>query len=180
MSEPLARLGLRREAQRHAAVARTEIALGSQDFLPPESGVAAALCHRSPRRRWLKCAPSWFCFVGNFHAANLRFAGEFNLQKLSAADFVSVKHGWRPVAILACAVEINFLLRDDFMKIFSIRRDGKFHVALRFREECEHAEALDGVGQFVSQRVAYNAGGAMRVFLGRTAIAVRNFPSARV
>jgi hypothetical protein len=44
------RLGLRREAQRHAAFVRA----GRVEFVgnprPCDSGVAAALCHRSPRR----------------------------------------------------------------------------------------------------------------------------------
>jgi putative pyruvate formate lyase activating enzyme len=43
--------GLRREAQRHAAFARTEISPDPKIPRPPESGVAASLCHRSPKSR---------------------------------------------------------------------------------------------------------------------------------
>ena len=42
--------GLRREAQRHAAFARTEISARSKISRPPESGVATARCHRTPKR----------------------------------------------------------------------------------------------------------------------------------
>ncbi len=41
--------GLRREAKRHAAFARTNVARTNLDGLALESGVAAALCHRSPK-----------------------------------------------------------------------------------------------------------------------------------
>ena len=44
-------LGLRREAQRHAALIQTKHSSSSKDSCPPKSGVAAALCHRSPRSR---------------------------------------------------------------------------------------------------------------------------------
>jgi hypothetical protein len=45
------RLGLRREAKRHAAFVRAAISYQSKISRPPESGVAAALCHRSPKPR---------------------------------------------------------------------------------------------------------------------------------
>jgi len=41
--------GLRREAKRHAAFARSSVARTHGDGLAPESGVAAVLCHRSPK-----------------------------------------------------------------------------------------------------------------------------------
>jgi hypothetical protein len=44
-------LGLRREAKRHAAFVRAAISYQSKISCPPESGVAAALCHRSPKPR---------------------------------------------------------------------------------------------------------------------------------
>jgi len=44
-------LGLRREAQRHAAIVRPKFFSGPQTDLSSESGVAAALCHRSPNAR---------------------------------------------------------------------------------------------------------------------------------
>jgi hypothetical protein len=43
------RLGVRREAKRHAAFVRATSLESSEIFRPPESGVAAALCHRSPK-----------------------------------------------------------------------------------------------------------------------------------
>jgi len=42
-------LGLRREAKRHAAFVRTKAVIGSFGPRAGESGVAAALRHRSPR-----------------------------------------------------------------------------------------------------------------------------------
>ena len=42
-------LGLRREAKRHAAFVRTKTFISSFGPRAGESGVAAALCHRSPR-----------------------------------------------------------------------------------------------------------------------------------
>jgi hypothetical protein len=44
-------LGLRREAKRHAAFVRAASSYQSKISRPPESGVAAALCHRSPKPR---------------------------------------------------------------------------------------------------------------------------------
>jgi len=41
--------GLRREAKRHAAFVRTKVLLSSITHPARESGVAAALCHRSPK-----------------------------------------------------------------------------------------------------------------------------------
>jgi hypothetical protein len=43
------RLGLRREAKRHAAFARTKIFRYLFVARPPKSAVAAALCRRSPK-----------------------------------------------------------------------------------------------------------------------------------
>ena len=43
--------GLRREAQRPAAFIRTKHSFSSKNPRPPESGVAAALCHRSSKSR---------------------------------------------------------------------------------------------------------------------------------
>jgi hypothetical protein len=45
------RLGVRREAKRHAAFMRATRLEPSKTSRPPESGVAAALCHRSPKPR---------------------------------------------------------------------------------------------------------------------------------
>jgi putative pyruvate formate lyase activating enzyme len=45
------RPGLRREAQRHAAFVRTDNLPDAGTFRPPESGVAAPPCHRSPKSR---------------------------------------------------------------------------------------------------------------------------------
>jgi hypothetical protein len=47
-SPALNRLGLRREAQRHAAFARAAVSNRSFVSRTDESGVAASLCHRSP------------------------------------------------------------------------------------------------------------------------------------
>jgi hypothetical protein len=47
-SPTLNRLGVRREAQRHAAFARAAVSDRSFVSRTDESGVAAALCHRSP------------------------------------------------------------------------------------------------------------------------------------
>jgi putative pyruvate formate lyase activating enzyme len=44
-------LGLRREAQRHAAFVRAKGFASLKISRPPESGVAAVFCHRSPRSR---------------------------------------------------------------------------------------------------------------------------------
>jgi hypothetical protein len=42
------RHGLRRNAEHHAAFVRLNDFSSQNDFLTSESGVAAALCHRSP------------------------------------------------------------------------------------------------------------------------------------
>jgi hypothetical protein len=44
-------LGLRREAKRHAAFVRAAFSHQSKISRLPENGVAAALCHRSPKPR---------------------------------------------------------------------------------------------------------------------------------
>jgi len=54
-----ARLGLRREAERHAAFVRIKRVDLSDYIHPVESAVAAALCRRSPR--------SWFGFGSLLH-----------------------------------------------------------------------------------------------------------------
>jgi len=42
-------LGMRREAQRHAAFVLARNSQFNRNFPAPESGVAASLCHRSPK-----------------------------------------------------------------------------------------------------------------------------------
>ena len=46
------------------------------------------------------------------------------------ANFFRMKQNRLPVAVLACAVKIDFLLRGHFVKVFAVVRNGKFHVAL--------------------------------------------------